>query len=106
VNDSTGIAAVKRVLIALGPPLLVFRGPDGRSLPLPGAPPLTGRLMFGLFGAFIAGVMSLLNTRLTTFGVADQAVFCSKLCAGGEVAEYRGLSGAVCSPRSPAISRW
>ena len=62
---------MKRVLAALGPPLLVFRGPDGRSLPLPGAPPLTGRLMFGLFGALIAGVMSLLNTRLTNFGVAD-----------------------------------
>ncbi|MBV8573890.1 MAG: hypothetical protein JOZ58_02475, partial [Acetobacteraceae bacterium] len=27
--------------------------------------------MFGLFGALVAGVMSLLNTRLTTFGVAD-----------------------------------
>jgi DHA2 family multidrug resistance protein len=62
---------VKRVLTALGPPLLVFRGPDGRSSPPPGAPPLTGRLMFGLFGALVAGVMSLLNTRLTTFGVAD-----------------------------------
>ncbi len=62
---------MRRVLAALGPPLLVFRGPDGRSLPLPGAPPLTGRLLFGLFGALIAGVMSLLNTRLTTFGVAD-----------------------------------
>ena len=34
----------------------------------------------------------------------EPVVFCSKLCAGGEVAEYRGLSGAVCSPRSPAIS--
>ena len=46
---------MKRLLAALGPPLLIFRGPDGRSLPLPGAPPLTGRLMFGLFGALIAG---------------------------------------------------
>ena len=62
---------MKRVLAALGPPLLVFRGPDGRPSPPPGAPPLTGRLMFGLFGALVAGVMSLLNTRLTTFGVAD-----------------------------------
>ncbi len=59
------------MLAALGPPLLVFRGPDGRSSPRPGAPPLTGRLAFGLFGAVVAGVMSLLNTRLTSFGIAD-----------------------------------
>jgi hypothetical protein len=26
---------------------------------------------------------------------AIEVVFCSKLCAGGEVAEYRGLSGAL-----------
>jgi MFS transporter, DHA2 family, multidrug resistance protein len=62
---------VNRVLAALGPPLLMVRGPDGRSSALPGAPPLTGRLMIGLFGALVAGVMSLLNTRLTSFGVAD-----------------------------------
>ena len=59
------------MLGAIGPPLLIFRGPDGRPSPPPGAPPLTGRLMFSLFGAVVAGVMSLLNTRLTTFGVAD-----------------------------------
>lgn len=62
---------MKRLLAALGPPLLVARGPDGRQVHSPGAPPLTGRLMFGLFGALVAGVMSLLNTRLTSFGVAD-----------------------------------
>ena len=62
---------MRRVLTALGPPLLVFRGPDGRPLPVPGAPPLTRRLAFGLFGAFVGGVMSLLNTRLTSFGIAD-----------------------------------
>ena len=62
---------MKRLLAALGPPLLVFRGADGRSSPLPGTPRLTGRLMFGLFGALVAGVMSLLNTRLMSFGVAD-----------------------------------
>jgi len=62
---------VNRLLAALGPPLSVARAPDGRQIPLPGPPPLTGRLMFGLFGALVAGVMSLLNTRLTSFGVAD-----------------------------------
>ncbi len=62
---------MKRLLAALGPPLLVARGPDGRQVPPPGPPPLTGRVMFGLFGALVAGVMSLLNTRLTSFGVAD-----------------------------------
>ena len=61
-----------RLLAALGPPLIVAqRGPDGRQVPLPGPPPLTGRVAFGLLGALIAGVMSLLNTRLTSFGVAD-----------------------------------
>lgn len=62
---------MRRLLAALGPPLLVASGPDGRPVPLPGPPPLTGRLVFGLFGALVAGVMSLMNTRLTTFGVAD-----------------------------------
>ena len=62
---------MRRLLAAFGPPLLVARGPDGRQVAPPGPPPLTGRLIFGLFGALVAGVMSLMNTRLTSFGVAD-----------------------------------
>jgi DHA2 family multidrug resistance protein len=62
---------VSRLLRAFGPPLIEPRGPDGRRIAPPGPPPLTGRVLLGLIGATLAGVMSLLGTRLTTFGVAD-----------------------------------
>jgi DHA2 family multidrug resistance protein len=46
---------------ALGAPVLTASGP----------PPLTRRLLLGLLGATLAGVMSLMNTRLTSFGISD-----------------------------------
>ena len=44
------------------------RGPDGRPQ---GPPPVTARLMLGLLGAVLGSFVSNLDTRLTTFSLAD-----------------------------------
>jgi DHA2 family multidrug resistance protein len=44
------------------------RGPDGR---VQGPPPLDARLMLGLLGAVLGSFVSNLDTRLTTFSLAD-----------------------------------
>ena len=44
------------------------RSPDGAVI---GPPPITGRLALGLFGAVLGSFVSNLDTRLTTFSLAD-----------------------------------
>jgi DHA2 family multidrug resistance protein len=62
---------VKRLFAALSPPVMNPRVADGSRPPLPGPPRPTWRIALGLVGALIGGIMSLVNTRLTAFGVAD-----------------------------------